>query len=87
MLTDETNIKNQSVPNNVTNVEYTDTLLENQKPDTNDDFLIAQMLQNQFDNEYDTVISNEENAYNISVTEDMSVEDVIQEILKISENI
>ena len=32
--------------------------------DTNDDFLIAQMLQNQFDNEYDTVIANEEKAHN-----------------------
>ena len=64
ILTDETHIENQSVPNNVINVEYKENFLENQKPDTNDDFLIAQMLQNQFDNEYDTVISNEENAYN-----------------------
>ena len=31
---------------------------------TNNDFLIAQMLQNQFDNEYDTVVRNEENTYN-----------------------
>ena len=64
ILSDETHIENQNVANNVTNLEYTESLIENKKPDTNDDFLIAQMLQNQYDNEYDTVITNEENAYN-----------------------
>ena len=36
---------------------------------------------------YEPAGEDEENAYNISVTEDMSVEDVIEEILKIAENI
>ena len=39
-------------------------LLDEETSGTNNDFLIAQMLQNQFDNEYDTVVKNEENAYN-----------------------
>ena len=39
-------------------------LYEEKIAGTNNDFLIAQMLQNQFDNEYDTVVKNEENAYN-----------------------
>ena len=57
--TDGEHCDNES--NNATEVE---NAIEDQIPDTNDDFLIAQMLQTQFDNEYDTVISNEENAYN-----------------------
>ena len=39
-------------------------LYEEEITGTNNDFLIAQMLQNQFDNEYDNVVRNEENAYN-----------------------
>ena len=35
---------------------------------------------------YEPAGEDEQNAYNISITEDMSVEDVIQEILKIAEN-
>ena len=49
--------------NDILNAEKVNSV-NDEMPDTNDDFLIAQMLQNQFDNEYDTVISNEENAYN-----------------------
>ena len=36
---------------------------------------------------YEPAGEDEENAYNISITEDMSVEDVIQKILKIAENV
>merc|ERR1712098_230369 len=43
-----------------------DKRVHDEMPDTNADFLIAQMLQNQFDNEYDIVDTNEENAFNKS---------------------
>ena len=56
-------IPNEIASNDILKAEKANNV-EDEMPDTNDDFLIAQMLQNQFDNEYDTVISNEENAYN-----------------------
>ena len=79
-LQDEESFINESLegtPGTMNKIDIPDTIASNdilnaekvnsvndEMPDTNDDFLIAQMLQNQFDNEYDTVISNEENAYN-----------------------
>ena len=53
-----------SNPSN-TVAESTDTnKVKNEIQDTNDDFLIAQMLQKQYDTEYDNVVKNEEKAYN-----------------------
>merc|ERR1711936_1355045 len=60
-LQDEENAISNSIENSgscTDNAKFMESL------DTNDDFLIAQMLQNQFDYEYDTVIANEEKAHN-----------------------
>ena len=36
---------------------------------------------------YEPAGDDEENAYNINITEDMSIDDVIQEFLKIAEKV